>query len=96
MDIQVDTLQLLQKSDEIRGVKSELEDIMAQIEALVLSANGSWQGEAERAFAEKILYVREQFAGIATFFDGYAQLLQSFSSAYEQLDKNLATKIQMA
>ena len=96
MNIQVDTSQLVEKSNEIRTLKADLLNTMEQIEILVLSVNGGWQGDAERAFSEKILYVKKQFANIATFFDDYAELLKSFAYTYEQQETDLSSKINLA
>ena len=96
MNIQVDTSQLNQKSNEIRSLKIDLLNTMDQIELLVLSVNGGWQGDAERAFSEKILYVKKQFASIATFFDDCSELLKNFAYTYEQQESDLSSKINLA
>lgn len=96
MNIQVDTSQLVEKSNEIKALKAELLNTMEQIEIIVLSVNGGWQGDAERAFSEKILYVKKQFASIATFFDDYAELLKGFAYTYEQQETDLSSKINLA
>lgn len=96
MNIQVDTSRLIEKSNEIKMLKIDLLNTMEQIEALVLSVNGSWQGDAERAFSEKILFVKKQFANIATFFDDYSELLKGFAYIYEQQETDLSSKINLA
>ena len=96
MEIQVNTAQLVQSSNDIKSVKQDLVNTMDQIETLVLSVHGSWQGNAERAFAEKILYVKKQFSGIAAFFDDYAELLKKFASSYEQQEADLSSRINLA
>lgn len=90
MNIQVDTSQLVEKSNEIKTMRAELLNTMEQIEILILSVNGAWQGDAERAFSEKILYVKKQFANIAAFFDDYAELLKGFAYTYEQQETDLS------
>ena len=96
MNIQVDPNQLMEKSNDIRLLEQELLKIMDEIELLVLSVNGSWQGDAEQAFAQKILYVKKQFANIATFFEDYAEVLKTFAYAYEQQEADLSSKINLA
>lgn len=96
MNIQVDTSQLVEKSNEIKTIRAELLNTMEQIEILILSVNGAWQGEAERAFSEKILYVKKQFANIAAFFDDYAELLKGFAYTYEQQETDISSKINLA
>lgn len=96
MQIHADTSQLAEKSGEIQTLTADLRHTMEQTEALVLSLNGPWQGDAERAFSERILYVKRQFDNIATFFDDYAALLKSFAQAYEQQEADLSSKINLA
>lgn len=96
MNIQVDTSQLVEKSNEIKTMRAELLNTMEQIEILILSVNGAWQGDAERAFSEKILYVKKQFANIAAFFDDYAELLKGFAYTYEQQETDLSSKLNLA
>ena len=96
MNIQVDTSQLVEKSNEIKILKADLVNTMEQIELLILSINGGWQGDAERAFSEKILFVKKQFANIATFFDDYSELLKGFAYTYEQQETDLSSKINLA
>lgn len=96
MDIQVETTRLADGSREIRALKAELLDTMEQIECLVLSMNGAWQGDAERAYAGKILYVKEQFTHIADFFEEYARVLHDFAYAYEQQETAISSQINLA
>ena len=96
MNIQVDTSQMVEKSNEIKILKADLVNTMEQIELLILSVNGGWQGDAERAFSEKILFVKKQFANIATFFDDYSELLKGFAYTYEQQETDLSSKINLA
>ncbi len=95
MEIEVNTDSLSRKSAEIRVLKAELERVMEEIEGVVLSANGSWQGDSEKAFSEKILYVKKQFSHIGTFFGEYADLLQNFAQIYEQQETDLSAKINL-
>lgn len=96
MTVQVDTTQLKQKSNEIKILRNELQNCMNQIEMLVLSMDGGWQGDAEKAYASRILYLKKEFSVILTFFDDYASLLNSFAVQYEEHDRSLSAKIQLA
>ena len=96
MDIQVNTNALADRSFRIRDLKNELNQTMEHIELLVLSVNGSWQGDAEKAFAEKILYVKHQFSHITAFFEEYAALLDSFAVNYDRQDGDIASKINLS
>ena len=96
MNIYVDTDVMVQKSNEIKVLTDELKKIMEEIELLVLSVNGEWQGDAEKAFSEKIIYVKKQFSHISTFFDDYADLLNKFAYVYEQQESEITSKINLA
>ena len=96
MNIQIDTEQLFEKSNAIKAINSELQDIVKQIETVVFSTSGEWQGESEKAHFEKIMYVKEQFAEISVFFEEYSGLLRDFAFAYEEQEKDLASKINLA
>lgn len=96
MDIQVNTMAMEDRSFHIRGLKNELTQTMEQIELLILSVDGAWQGDAEKAFAEKILYVKNQFSHIAAFFEEYATLLDQFSREYQRQESDIASKINLS
>lgn len=95
MDIFVDPVALRAKSDDIRIVNGDLRVLMENIEILVLSVNGSWQGDAEKAYAEKILFIKNQFEPIAMFFDDYSDLLKKFADEYESQESDMASKINL-
>lgn len=96
MNIQVETTQLLDKSNDIRLVKDNLAEIMEQIEQLILSVEGDWQGDAERTFSSKIVFVKKQFSNILSFFESYSYLLVSFADSYEQIEDTISSKINQA
>lgn len=96
MNIQVNPSQLVETSNEIKSLKDSLINTMEEIELLVLSVNGNWQGDAERAFSEKIIYVKNQFSSISSFFEDYSNLLKSFAVGYEQQESDLTAKINQA
>lgn len=96
MKICVDTEALDQKCAELRSASAELEDYMNQIESVVLSIGNEWQGDAERAYTARLLYIRQEFRGITGFLEGYAELLETISAKYEAYDKELSSKIYLA
>ena len=46
-------------SDEIKQIDNDLKRIQFAIEQLIYSTYADWQGESERAFAEKIIVINE-------------------------------------
>ena len=95
MKIYVDPLQMRSRSNVIKTIQGTLQNNMENIESLVISMNGSWQGDSERAYASKILFVKKEFSGIMTFLEEYASLLESFADQYDAFDSDLATKISL-
>lgn len=96
MDIFVEPNKLMQRSNDIRLYRSEIEKIMNDIELLVLSLNGNWQGDAERACSSKIVYIKKEYAEMLAFFNDYANLLDNCSVGYEQYDAEIKSKIDLA
>ena len=95
MKVNVIPDKLQSSATDIIFYNNELRNQMEQIEMLILSLNGDWQGDAERAFAGRILYVKNQFDHIYQFFDDYAELLKKLAAEYEENDKEISSKIQL-
>ena len=95
MKVNVIPDKLQSSATDIIFYNNELRNQMEQIEMLILSLNGDWQGDAERAFAGRILYVKNQFDHIFQFFDDYAELLKKLAAEYEESDKEISSKIQL-
>ena len=51
MELYVDEEMLKQRLAEMRMVKDELKLVLNKIESAVLSTNGAWQGDAEKAYS---------------------------------------------
>ena len=81
---------------EIILLSEQLENTMNEIETLILSANGEWQGEAEVAYAGKIIYVKNQYKKLIDFLEKYAEVIGAFAEQYEDYDQQLAQKIELA
>ena len=96
MNITVDTAEMKARSREMQSVGNDLLSYMDQVEQVVLSIGGEWQGEAERAYAARIVYIKEQFARMFDFLDSYGRLLDEFSTRYEEHDKELSAKINLS
>lgn len=95
MKIAIDTSQVRAKASDIRLLNNELQKTMEEMEDLIFSVNGSWQGDSERAFASRIVFVKREFSNIASFLNDYANLLQSFADAYDEYDDTLCSRINL-
>ena len=93
MKIAVDADRMHSMAGEIRTTVDALRYNMDTMEILVHSLNGEWQGDAERAFASKILYVRREFKEVENFFAEYASLLERFAEEYIRHEDEVAAKV---
>lgn len=93
MKITVDADRMLGISGEIRSTVDILRNNMDTMELLVNSLNGEWQGDAERAYASRLVYVRREFREVERFFEEYASLLGRFAEEYTRHEEELASKI---
>ncbi len=93
MKVMIDTRLVRAKASEMRLLNSDLKKTADEIEQLVSSMNGSWQGASERSFASRIVFVKREFSNIASFLNDYAGLLQNFADGYDEYDNTLCSKI---
>ena len=93
MKITVDADRMHSMASEIRTTVDMLRYNMDTMEILVHSLNGDWQGDAERAFASKIVYVRREFKEVEQFFTEYASLLERFAEEYIRHEDEVAAKV---
>ena len=93
MKITVDADRMHSMAAEIRTTVDMLRYNMNTMELLVHSMNGEWQGDSERAFASKIVYVRREFKEVENFFAEYASLLERFAEEYIRHEDEVAAKV---
>lgn len=94
MKILVDADRMKIVSGEMRTTIDKLRYNMDSLEILVNSLSGEWQGDAEKAYAGKIIYVRREFKEVEKFFEEFATFLSQFSGDYLLHEDELAAKIQ--
>ncbi len=95
MRICVDVAGIKDMKNDIQKISDDLRTYMEQVENVVLSIDGEWQGEAEKAYVARIVYVKSQFSTVIEFLEQYIKLLDDFSDQYEEHDKELAAKINL-
>lgn len=81
--IVVDTDAMQQTYLHMRELIFELEENMQKIERLVDSVQGEWQGESEKAFMQKLFYVKTQFMRLYMFLEEYVDALEECIEQYE-------------
>lgn len=94
MNILVDADRMKIVSGEMRTTIDTLRYNMDSLELLINSLSGEWQGDAEKAYASKIIYVRNEFKAVENFFEEFATFLSQFSEDYLLHEDELAMKIQ--
>ncbi|MGN1419679.1 MAG: WXG100 family type VII secretion target [Acutalibacteraceae bacterium] len=95
LNIFVDTEQMKGKADAVLNVAYELNENMNRIENLVLNLGCEWQGESERAFAAKILFVRKQFEALYGFLVDYAEVIKCAANDYENTENQILSQMEV-
>ncbi len=93
MKMTVDADRMHSMAAQIRTTIDTLRYNMDAMELLVYSIHGEWQGDAERAFASKIVYVRNEFREVEHFFAEYASLLERFAEEYIRHEDEVTAKL---
>lgn len=95
MQISVDTDELYKVGDGILSLKTEIENTLSQIEITVASLNGEWQGQAEIACENQIIFVKQQYSKLLSFFEECSETIKTCAERYNQYDAELTSKIQL-
>lgn len=93
MDICIEPENLRNLGMEIYELALREKELMERLEIIVYSTSGQWQGSAAKAFAGRIVAVKNQFMHINSFFEDYAQLIRETADMYESHEKELSAKI---
>lgn len=93
--ISFDTEKMLEKYGEMLSITRQLQNNMNHIEKLVLELNGEWQGQAEKLFAEKIVFVNNRYQRITLFLEEYAEQLKKHAKIYETHEEELIQRLNL-
>lgn len=93
MQISVDTDALRRESERVRLQKSEIEGVLSSLELLIMSLGSEWQGDAQVAYASRIVYIKREYAGLISFLDSFSELLDCAADDYEELDLSIVNEI---
>ncbi|MCM1244436.1 MAG: WXG100 family type VII secretion target [Roseburia sp.] len=88
-----DVEQMKQTSEHIFETFQEIQENMKRIEQIVMDVRGDWQGEAEKAFEKKLLYVKAQFAPVQQFWKEYAVQIREQAELYEEHESEIRSKL---
>lgn len=89
MQLLADADALQRSTDRIASIKSELEKELSMIEQAILSLDADWQGNAERVYASKIVYIKNEYKKLIQFYDGLITLIKNVSDRYSELEKSV-------
>ena len=93
MKIVVTPEQLYDSSYEMKAVLNHLRENMDAIELFVASLDGEWKGDAERAYASKIVYVRSEFRNVENFLKELSETMGRIGEEYSEHEDVLADKL---
>lgn len=85
---------LNQKAAEVRGLKSQHDDVIAKMSNLVYGLNETWQGEAQSAFVAKFDSMKSTFTNFSELIEGYAKLMDVAAREYAAAESSIKSTIQ--
>lgn len=88
--IQVTPDTLRAKATEVRGYRSQHDDVIAKLRTLVNGLNETWTGEAQSAFVNNFENMRSTFDNFSEMLEGYAKLMDTAATQLEEKDRELA------
>lgn len=91
--IQVTPELLEAKANEVRGLKSEHDEVMTKMKSLVHSLEEQWKGEAQTAFVEKFDGMQSTFNDFSEMLEGYASLMDTSAKTLREADEQLKSVI---
>ena len=89
--IQITPDTLRAKATEVRGYKSEHDDVISKLRTLVNGLNETWKGEAQDAFVANFESMRSTFDNFSEMLEGYATMMDTAANQLEQQDASLAS-----
>ena len=82
------------KSNELRGLKTEHEAVMARITNLVNSLGEQWSGDAQQAFQQSYQGMAPTFQKFVEILEGYSKLMDKAAQDMESTDQSIKASIQ--
>lgn len=87
--IQVTPDLLKSKSAELRSYRTEHDEAMQKMRALVNGLNEIWKGNAQQAFVDNFESMQGTFTQFSELLEGYAQLMDTAAEKLEETDQDL-------
>lgn len=91
--IQVTPDLLNDKAAELRNYKSQHDEAMSHIKALVDGLSEVWKGDAQNAFVAKYEGMQSTFTQFSELLEGYAKLMNTAAQTLGETDASLANSM---
>lgn len=91
--IQVTPELLRGKATELRGLRSEHDEVMNKMKVLIQGLNEIWKGEAQDAFVSKYEGMQSTFTSFSELLEAYAGLMDLSAKDMEETDVNISQTI---
>ena len=92
--IQVTPEVLNSKANEVRSLRAQHDDTMAQLRSLVLALNEPWKCEAQYSFVDKFESMQNSFTSFSEMLEGYAKLMDTAARELQNTDQTLKSTMQ--
>ena len=93
MKIQVNADELQRTGREMEQVLLCLRENMNQLESTIQRTEGDWQGAFAKAYADRLICIRQEFRELEEFFREYSSMLMHFAEEYLHYERELSKKI---
>lgn len=91
--IQVTPELLRGKATELRGLRSEHDEVMNKMRVLIQGLNEIWKGEAQDALVAKYEGMQNTFTSFSELLEAYAGLMDLSAKDMEETDVNISQTI---
>lgn len=81
------------KATELRGLKSQHDEAMNRMRALIMGLNEVWKGDAQDAYVAKYESMQSTFSQFSEMLEGYAQLMNTAATQLQETDQALQAKM---
>ena len=95
MNIYISPDELKRKANEIAVCASTMNENMIRIQNLILGLGVEWQGNAEKAFTAKLLFVKQQFDFLYDSFIDLSETITVIAGEYEETERQLLSKMEV-
>lgn len=85
-DISMTYSSLLQLATEIRNIQGEFDSMRTNLDSLVSSVDGQWQGKAQTEFAAAYSTLKSKLDSISTVLGQYATEISKVASCQEETE----------